>query len=275
MSKSSKKILILGGSGFLGYALYKELNAFYDVYCTYRSPNEKFKKNDRFIQWDLETELPSILLEEVQPDIIISAVRGEFYAQLEAHIILIDYVIRRKKRLMFLSSANVFDAFTNFPSYEYDKTFSYSKYGHFKIKIENALLRLPNDHYSILRLPMIFGKNAPRLKEIKALYDLKEPIEVFPNVVLNATSIQKFTQQTHYIINRELNGIFHLGSQDLIHHNELIEKFCRRLRYKDPFFKQVYNSNDDRCIAVIPRDNVLPENYQITIDEVVDNSILL
>ena len=275
MSKSSKKILILGGSGFLGYALYKELNPFYDVYCTFRSTNEKYKKNDRFIQWDLETELPKILLEEVQPDIIISAVRGEFYAQLEAHIVLIDYVIRKKKRLMFLSSANVFDAFTNFPSYEYDKTFSYSKYGHFKIKIENALLRLPNDFYSILRLPMIFGKNAPRLKEIKALYDLKEPIEVFPNVVINATSIQKFTQQTHYIINRELNGIFHLGSKDLIHHNELIDKFCRRLRYKDPFFKQVYNSNDDRCIAVIPRDNLLPVNYQITIDEVVDNSILL
>ena len=275
MSKSSRKILILGGSGFLGYALYKELNAFYDVYCTYRTPTDKLKRNNRFILWDLETELPSTLLDEVDPDIIISATRGDFHAQLEAHIVLIDHVIRRKKKLMFLSSANVFDAFTNFPSYEYDKTFSYSKYGHFKIKIENALLRLPNELYSILRLPMIFGKNAPRLKEIKTLYDLKEPIEVFPNVVLNATSIQKFTQQVHYIINRELNGVFHLGSEDLIHHNELIDKFCHRLRYEDPHFKQVYNSNDDRLIAVIPRDNKLPENYQITIDEVVDNSILL
>jgi len=275
MGKSSKRILILGGSGFLGYALYKELNAFYDVYCTYKSANKKLKKNNRFIQWDLETELPSMLLEEIQPDYIISALRGGFYAQLEAHIILIDYVIRRNKKLLFLSSANVFDAFTNFPSYEYDKTFSYSKYGHFKIKIENALLRLPNECYSILRIPMIFGKNAPRLKEIKALYELKEPIEVFPNVVLNATSIQKFTQQTHFIINRKLNGIFHLGSNDLIHHNELIDKFCRRLRYKDPLFKQVYNSNNDRLIAVIPKDNKLPENYQINIEEVVDHSILL
>lgn len=275
MSNRSKKILILGGSGFLGHALYKELNAFYDVYCTYKSNNKKFNKNDRFYKWDLEVELPTRLLDEIQPDFIISAVRGDFYAQLEIHIVLIDYLIRNKARLIYLSSANVFDAFTNFPSYEYDKTFSYSKYGHFKIKIENALLRLPNDLYTIIRLPMIFGKNAPRLKEIKSLYELNEPIEVFPNVVLNATSIQKFTQQVHYIINRELNGVFHLGSNDLIHHNELVEKFCKRLRFTKPLYKQVYNSNDDRFIAVVPKDNKLPKNYQTTINEVVENSILL
>ena len=37
------KILIFGGSGSLGQAIFKELNPFFDVYCTYYS-QKKFKK---------------------------------------------------------------------------------------------------------------------------------------------------------------------------------------------------------------------------------------
>ncbi len=51
--------------------------------------------------------------------------------------------LREKLKFIFLSSANVFDAYSKYPSYEHDKTLSHSIYGHFKIKIENMLLRLP------------------------------------------------------------------------------------------------------------------------------------
>jgi dTDP-4-dehydrorhamnose reductase len=236
MGKSKKKILILGVSGFLGKNLYKELYPYFDVYGTYLTPNPKMEKNKQFFLWDAEQELPGLLLEQLKPDLIISAFRCDFKAFIYAHFDIINYLIAHQKKLIFISSSNVFDAFTNYPSYEYDKTLSQSKYGLFQIKIENALLRLPNHLYNIVRLPMVFGYNSPKINEIRWLYDVNEPIEVFPNVVINATVHSKFTQQIHYIINRKKQGVFHLGSTDLIHHNELIEEICNVLQLENPIF---------------------------------------
>lgn len=270
-----KKILILGGSGFIGNALYKELCPFFNTHATYFTDDPFFAKNKKFHQYDVERESISILLENLRPNIIISAFRGNFDAQVHAHMEIISYLLKNKNtKLVFLSSANVFDAFTNYPSYEYDKTLSQSVYGRFKIKIENALLRLPNNKYVIGRLPMVYGANSPRVLEIKRQIKENEHIEVFSNVVVNATSEGRLTQQIHYIINRNRQGVFHLGSNDLIHHNDLVLEICEKLGEKDPLLKNVYDSNFDRFLAVVPKDNLLPKNLQISIQEVVSSTLV-
>ncbi|WP_010180731.1 sugar nucleotide-binding protein [Aquimarina agarilytica] len=269
----SKKILIFGGSGFLGNALYKELNSYFDTYATFNTHNSFFEKNQKFYAFNFETEPVAILLSSLKPDIIISCVRGNFNSQVQFHLALIDWIKTNKCKFIFLSSSNVFDSFHHYPSYEYDKTFSESSYGRFKIKIENALLRLPTHKYVIARLPMIFGHGSPRIQELKQLQHLKAPIEVFPNVILNATTVSKFTQQLHYIINRNRKGVFHLGSKDLIHHYDLIKEITEELGLKQCIFKQVYNSNNDRYLAVLPKDNLLPKYLQFTINDVVKGSL--
>lgn len=218
---------------------------------------------------DLEREMLAPILWNLRPDIIISALHGNFNAQVDVHREIEDYLLRTPSKLIFLSSSNVFDAFTNFPSFEYDKTLSDSVYGRMKIKIENALLRLPPEKYIIARLPMIFGTNSPRIREIKQLVELQEPIDIFPNVVINANSVQKFTQQIHYLINQNKSGIFHLGSTDLVHHSELIEDICERINVTNPIFRRNYSSNEDRFLAVLPKDQKLPKNMQISIAEVI------
>ena len=217
------------------------------------------------------------LLKEIRPQVIISALRGPFQEQIEAHHLMVEYAQKTGARVFLLSSANVFDAFSHFPSYEHDKTLSESIYGKLKMRCEHILMRgLPEIQYAICRLPMVFGPGSPRLAQIKNSVLLHQPIEVFPHLIMNSTTDGKCSQQLHYIINRKLSGIFHLGSNDLIHHKEFVGELIEMLDLpQKPIYKNVYTSNFDRYLAVLPRDNKLPKHLHITNEQVVQGSLKL
>lgn len=269
MKEVKHRILILGASGFLGSSIYKELCSYFKTFGTYNTSNIQFEKNKHFFQYDIEEDDVYEILDIVKPTIIISALRGDFAAQLVAHKHIAEYVFSKKIKIIFLSSANVFDAYSKYPSYEQDKTLSNSIYGHFKIKIENMLLRMPKNQVVIIRLPMVFGSNSPRIQEIIHNIKDKEPIEVFPNLIINVTTDSKVTQQIHYIINRNKTGIFHSGSSDLVHHDEFIKEILKSLKLNKAIFKQVYTTNDDRYLAVLPKYNLLPKNLQLISQEIL------
>ncbi len=274
MKDGGKKILILGGSGFIGYAIYKELCNYFDTYATYCSSGEVFEDNKQFIRYDMQEDDIFQLLEKIRPHIVISAVRGNFSAQVQAHQHIVEYLVKNDCKLYFLSSANVFDAYSKFPSYEHDKTLSESVYGRLKIRIENMLLRLPKSKMAILRVPMVFGNSSPRVKEMKKFIWNNEPIEVFPNLIINITSDYKLTQQIHYLINRNKSGIFHLGSHDLVHHEDFIKDILERIGSFNPIFKRVFTTNEDRYLAVLPKDNKLPKNLRVSCQEIIDHHVI-
>lgn len=267
-----KKILILGASGFIGNAIYKELCSYFDTYGTYCS-NTSFSKNQQFYRYDLEEDDIFHVLDKVNPDFIISALRGNFGAQIQAHQHLMEYLLKHKSKLYFISSANVFDAYSKFPSYESDKTLSESVYGRLKIKIENMMMRLPKEKTAILRVPMVFGNTSPRVKEIRTCLENNEPIDVFPNLIINVTNDDKLTQQIHYLINRDKSGIFHLGSIDLIQHEEFIKEIIKRMGNFHPLLKRVFTTNEDRYLAALPKDNKLPKNLRIHYQDIIDHHI--
>ncbi len=260
-------ILILGASGFIGNAIYKELNKYYKTYGTYYS--SKLNANQHFYYYNLLEDDIFDVLNLTKPHIVISALRGNFTKQVIAHKHLCDYASQHNTRLLFISSANVFDAYSKYPSYETDKTLSHSIFGHFKIKIENMLLKLPQKQTAILRLPMVFGNQSPRIEKLKTQLNAKEAIEVFPNLILNVTTITKLTQQIHYIINQDKLGVFHLGSTDLVHHNDFITSVCSKISYNTAKFKQVYTTNDDRYLAVLPKYNTLPKHLQLKSEHLI------
>ncbi len=258
------RILILGASGYIGNSIYKELCSYFKTYGTYNTPKKEFEKNAHFFHYNVEEDDLYEILEVTKPSIVISALRGDFHTQTIAHQHLAEYAVINGTKIIFLSSANAFDAYSKFPSYEHDKTLSHSIYGHFKIKIENMLLRLPKKQVAILRLPMVFGVNCPRIQEMKALIDNKEAVEIFPNLIMNVTFDKKVTQQIHYIINRKKYGIFHLGSIDLVHHDEFIKDILKFITTSKYALKHVYTTNEDRYLAVLPKYNKLPKHLQIT-----------
>ena len=271
MNKKEDKhrILILGASGFLGGSIYKELCSYFKTFGTYKTSNNQLEKNNHFFQYNIEEDDVYEILEIVKPTIIISALRGDFAAQFVAHKHIAEYVFSRKIKFIFLSSANVFDAYSKYPSYEQDKTLSNSIYGHFKIKIENMLLRLPKNLVVILRLPMVFGAQSPRIQKVILSLKEKLPIEIFPNLIMNVTTDSKVTQQIHYIINRNKSGIFHSGSSDLVHHDDFFKEIIKYLGLNNAIYKRVYTTNDDRYLAVLPKYNLLPKNLQLLSQEIL------
>ena len=272
--EQKKRIIILGASGFIGNAIYKELCSYFNTFGSYYTQTNFYKKNQQFFHYDHEKDDIYEILEAFKPNIIISSLRGNFTTQILAHQHIIEYVKQNKCRLIYLSSSNVFDAYSKYPSYENDKTLSESVYGRFKIKIENAIMRLPKRKWTIIRLPMVLGSNSPRVEELKLSIKEKSPIEVFPNLVMNVTTYDKLTQQIHYIINRNKTGIYHLGSTDLVHHDDFIKEVIDTLGDFNPIYKQVYTTNDERYLAVLPKHNMLPKNLQIVSKNVIKISIL-
>lgn len=257
------RILILGASGFLGNALYRELCPYFKTFGTYYTPNKHYENNQHFFRYRMEEDDIFEILKSTRASIVISCLRGDFHKQIIVHQHIAEYITTHNCKIIFLSSANVFDAYSKYPSYEEDKTWSESIYGHFKIKIENMLLRLPQKKVAIIRLPMVFGIQSPRLKEIKQLIENKQAIELFPNLIMNVTTDFKMTQQIHYIINRNKYGIFHLGSSDLVHHDDFIKEIAALLTSGPVHFKMVFTTNEDRYLAVMPKSNKLPKHLQI------------
>ncbi len=270
----TKRILILGGSGFIGLALYRELAPYFDTHATY-CHSESFALNQRFYRYDMEEDDLVSLLERVRPDYIISTLRGEFGAQVQAHLHLMEYLSAHSCRVYFVSSANVFDAYSKFPSYETDKTLSESVYGKLKIRIENMLLRQPECKMCILRVPMVYGNTSPRIREIRGQLERKEPIEIFPNLIINVTNDDQLVRQIHYLLNRDCSGIYHLGSEDLVFHEEFIREVIKRLGNFQPVFKKVFTTNDDRYLAALPKDRRLPDHLKVTYQQVIDHHIMV
>ena len=62
MREAGRRILILGASGFLGNAIYRELCNYYDTYGTYCAARRSFEGNQQFFRYDLlEDDILSIL----------------------------------------------------------------------------------------------------------------------------------------------------------------------------------------------------------------------
>lgn len=253
-----KKILILGASGFIGGSLFRELSRFYDCHGTYCTQDLACSNNKRFYHFNVEEDDAFELIHNLQPQLIISALRGPFNALITTHQHISEYLLQSHCKLIFMSSANVFDAYSKYPSYELDKTLSESVYGRFQIKIENALLRLPKEKVLLCRLPMVFGQGAPRIKEIRQAIIEKTAIEVFPNLIVNVNTQDKLCSQLLYLINQNAHGIYHLGSEDLVPHEEFIQELVRKLRLGNPVYKRIYTTNEDRYLAVLAKENPLP-----------------
>jgi len=206
------KILILGASGLVGKALTKELSSTYEVYGTYNQT--KLEIADSFqLQWNIdEYKKISDWIEKINPNIIISCLRGDFTTQLEAHKNIVDKIKSTSTKFLFCSTTNVFDGEVTKHHAEDDLPRAESDYGQFKINCENLIKEELGERGIVLRLPMVWGQNSPRLNEIKDKIKNALEIEAYENIYLNHAIDNRIAKQARMIIENGLTGTFHLAT---------------------------------------------------------------
>ena len=94
------------------------------------------------------------------------------------------------------------------------------------------------------------------------------------NLTISLTTANKIAQQLHYIISKRLDGVYHLASNDMVHHEDLFREISSKFGDKTPIFKSVYRRNEDSYLAILPKKNILPKQYRISVAEVIDDCTL-
>jgi dTDP-4-dehydrorhamnose reductase len=224
-----EKVLILGASGLVGRALIDEFKNKFDLYGTYSSTLADLPNYKQFQLEVQQVEKWKDIIRSVKPDIVISCLRGDFEQQLQLHKELALNLRNTNSRLYFFSTTNVFDGDHSKPHSETDLPVSISDYGKFKIECEHMLKEILQERAIILRIPAIWGKNSQRWNLIKGSIKENKKIDVYTNLVCNNLLDVQLAKQLRYIIENNLNGLFHLGSIDTMTQGQFFEEILTKL----------------------------------------------
>ena len=265
-----KKILVLGASGFIGKAICEELSKEHEVYGTYYS-NKIKPEGTMMLKLDIgnEDQLNNIL-QTVEPDVVVSSLRGDYVYQLEAHRNLAGYLDQHGIRLFYLSSANVYDAVTDKAHVESDPVGSSSDYGKFKIKCERLLHETMGPLVTILRLPMVFGKESKRILDIKEGLKRGGPLVVYSDFYLNVHANTLLAKQLAYLIDEDAEGIIHLGSHDVVAYKTAMSLLIKELGYEGIPLQFERIQEQPYYMAVITEKSILPVDLMFSVEQIVD-----
>lgn len=261
------RILILGASGLAGKALLKELDKKYEVYGTYMN-NEIASKRSIYFNISEVNKITDIL-NTVKPSKIIYCLRGSFNCQIELLSELVKYLKPNNGKLYFCSTANVFDGDTSSLHLKNEKPNAESDYGKFKIECEEILKKGLGDNSIIFRLPMIWGKNSPRLNALLTSISNNEKVDVYTNLYFNNNTDVMLAKQIHYIIENDLKGIFHLGSYEVINYYEFIKRIVTNFGYNHTEFNEIELPTEKNYLAVLPTVEDLPKELNFSNDDVI------
>jgi len=265
------RILLLGASGYAGQAIAERLKKNHAVYGTYHTQLEQYGSNNRMFRYELgDAELLKSILDRVQPQIAILSLVGNYQLQLAAHNDIAEYLVKSGAgKLIYISTANVFDASIDKPHYESDKTASKTDYGNFKIECEQMLQSKLRDRCVIVRIPQIWGRNCPRILKLIADTQSGAPIITYPDFYVNFTTNIQIAEWIAYIIQEGFGGIFHIGTTDTYDYMRFQSELSKILGLKEPAFEK------DQALrgcfqAVLPGRKEIPESLGMKVEDVLE-----
>jgi dTDP-4-dehydrorhamnose reductase len=268
-----KRILVLGGSGFIGKSIMKELDSDHEILGTYyNNPNSEFK--EKMFKFDVN-DITSVkyILKKSDADIVVSCLRGDYDKQLKFHIEAAKYLKKTSKKMLFCSSANVFDKNPTKAYYEDDPTIAGSEYGIYKETCEKEMKQILEDDLIIARLPMIFGKESPRIKALKKALENDKGVYLYENLYASVNTNERIAKQIRFIIEEEKQGVFHLASEDVINHLEFYKDIVREMGYSKFKFGRKKFKIDKYYLAILANRTDLSDDFEFSSRDVIKDII--
>lgn len=262
-------VLVLGASGLAGSAILRKLRSDgHNVSGTCRTSPED-GGDPALLHFDLNDPQAIVpLLEKTRPDAVVSCLRGDFGRQLEAHRLLADLLRRRHGKLIYLSTANVFDGDLSRPHYEGDALCADSTYGQFKIACERLLQERLGEHCVILRPPEIWGWDCPRLRTLVTNVRAGTPLRTYENLSVNYAADTQIARWTAFILEHDLRGVFHVGTQDISDYTAFLDRLAEQLGLGRPAYTAARNEIP-AYQAVLPGRSEIPEGLQLSVEDLL------
>lgn len=261
-----KKVLLIGGNSLVGQSIVSGLDDNYQIISTagHHAPENGYQ---------LRVEEPDKLVEILNyenPEIVISSIRGNFQSQMSFHKSLANWLAREKKRLLYLSTANVFDGNLSRPWAEDDMPMPESDYGSFKWNCETMLEKILENQLIIFRLAFVWSADCPRVQKLKLYSRNKEPYRTHPNYRINVTPAKQIGNYAKYVLENNLRGIFHVGTSDTVNYFSFEKMVCEALEIDLPEFV-AEAGGDEVFFAILPTRKEIPDDLQMTVSDVLSN----
>lgn len=237
--------LVLGASGLIGSAICRELSGTGQVFGTYCS--HKPGLSIPLLKFDVSGEDLTDALEQTNPDVIVSCLRGEFDSQLRVHEQAARWAEKNHARIVFLSTANVFDGAPGSPHTEQDRPEAISAYGRYKIACEAMLIETLGVRAVIVRLPLVF--DSERLHRL-VQSNVADDGVLYINFFRSVNTASAVAAAIRFIIENNSAGIVHLGSSDSIRDNDFIKIAAEKLGLSAVGFTEDYFTDETYCSAL-------------------------
>ena len=241
MMKNKMKVLLTGGTGFIGTKFIEKFSKEFDF--TILSSKEKIQE-----QKIIKT------IEKINPDVVIhlAALTGLKNCELnqkeafDVNVIgtenIVKGCIKNNSRLIFFSSREVYGSTVMEKSDENDELDPINVYGHTKMKAEKIIQKYgekENLDYTILRLTNVYGPgNKSGINRL--IVDALKKKKIVVNggkQILNFIFVDDVINIIYLVLtnNKISKEIFNIGSEDTISLNKFIEILMKLLEHNIEF----------------------------------------
>lgn len=199
---------------------------------------------------------------------IAAGLGGSYQSQMNFHKILEAWLAKERKRLLYISTANVFDGSLSKPWTEYELPVPKSAYGSFKRDCEIMPGKMLGEQLIIFRLAAVWSSDCPRIQQLKQYSCNGETYRTYPDYRINVTLAEQIGNYAKYVLDNDLRGIFHVGTADTVNYFSFEQMVCERLKIGLPQFT-AETEGCEKVFAILPSRKEIPDELQMSVSDVL------